>query len=120
MNESCAQRYSHLFSENLKELFKEHDVPIPYILELIDEFCPDQSCSHHLFSVKIGHHQSNNPEAPIAKKCHGCACLLGLLTESAPLEEIGNVYSIDRQTVHVTEQKAFKKMKRRSSGLCLP
>jgi len=117
--ESCVNRYSHYFSSKLKEIFKYHDMPIPYILELLDEFCPDRSCRHHIFSSHLvleKRGQTFNQNAELAQKCHGCMCLLGILTDSATYQAIADTYGISKQAVVWTEKESFKKM--RGGPLC--
>lgn len=114
--DGCVQRYSHVFSPRLKQLFAYHHVPVPYILEVLDEFCQDESCKHHLFSVRFGFEKrgaTHNRYAKIAQQSHGCACLLGILTDSATHEEIGDVYGVGKQTIAWVEKQGFKKFKRR-------
>ena len=116
-NESCARKYSHYFNDEVKKIFREYHVPIPYILEILEEFCEDTSCKHHFFSIRFGFEsrgEKHNQNAPLAQSCHGCACLIGLLSDSASHEAIGAVYGVKKQTIEWTEKQAFKKFRRKS------
>ena len=119
--ESCAVTYSNLFSPELKEIFRENKLNIPYILEFLesdDVMCEDTECTHHVFH-KCMDFEANNigittkVDVPWVKKCHRCMCLLGLVGELITLQDIADAMGVSKQAILKHESAALIKLKKR-------
>jgi len=119
--ESCHEKYRSYFSPELKEAFIENGLSLPYILEFAEEQCDDRSCKYHLFYVREdGKRQygkdgvllvnlDKQQEVPFVKQCHGCMCLLGLITDLPSPEDIANAFGLNRRGVSWHLNNALKK-----------
>ena len=119
--ESCAVTYSNLFSPELKEIFRENKLSIPYILEFLesdDVMCEDTECTHHVFH-KCMDFEANNigtptkVDVPWVKECHRCMCLLGLVGELITLQDIADANGVTKQAILRHESAALDKLQRR-------
>ncbi len=120
--ESCYEKYRSYFSKELVEAFAENGLTFQHILEYADDQCEDRSCHHHLFwtyegNRKYGTHgslpvnPSKQQDVPFVKQCHGCMCLLGLITDLPSPEDIANAFGINRQGVRWHLNNALKKVR---------
>lgn len=119
--ESCKDRYGRMFSPELKRLFREHDKPIPFILEILDTVCTNRSCSHNIFwkGITWGDTSQNlHPEPtqqPWTLRCRNCMCLLEL-DDGASFADIGKTFGIKRQSVYKFSEKGISKLRELIGG----
>lgn len=118
--ESCAVKYSNLFSPELKEIFKENNLSIPHILEFLeseDVMCDDTECSHHVFyGMDFEANNIDTPEkvdAPWVKQCHRCMCLLSLVDEPITLQQLAEAMGVTKQAILKHESAALVKLQKR-------
>jgi len=118
--ESCAVTYSALFSPELKEIFRENGLSIPYILEFLeadDVMCEDTECSHHVFYGM--EFEANNIDIPVkadvpwVKQCHRCMCLLSLVSEPITLQQVADAMGVTKQAILKHESAALGKLQKR-------
>ncbi len=121
--ESCYEKYKSYFSLELKEAFIENELSLPYILEFTEEQCDDRSCKHHIFYTgENGKHGYGNAgvlpirvdkqkDISFVGQCHGCMCLLGLITDLPSPEDIANAFGLNRQGVRWHLNNALKKVR---------
>jgi len=118
--ESCAVTYSALFSPELKEIFRENNLSIPYILEFLesdDVMCEDTECSHHVFyGMDFMANNIDTPErvdVPWIKQCRRCMCLLSLVDEPITLQQLADAMGVTKETIWKCESAALGKLQKR-------
>lgn len=122
--ESCAEKYSSLFSPELKQIFTEHDLSIPYILEFLEDepLCDDTGCEHHVFHSCMEFGSSNTGEVirkdvEWVKKCHRCMCLLPLVDKDLTLQDIADAMGVTREGIRLQEAAGIRKLQKRYAGV---
>ena len=120
-DESCAEKYSYLFSPTLLYVFRENKLTIPHILDFLEDddiVCDDLDCKHHVFSGCMEFGSSNTgevirTETEWVKQCHGCMCLLDLLPGSLTLQEIADAMGVSKEAIRKTESAALTRLYKR-------
>jgi len=123
--ESCHEKYKSYFSPELKEIFIENSLTLPYILEFAEEQCDDTTCKHHIFYAnedgqrRYGENGtlSVNPDkqqdVPFVKQCHGCMCLLNLIEILPSPIDIANAFGLNRKGVGKHLNSALRKVRKK-------
>jgi len=117
--ESCASLYSSLFSPELKRIFRENNLMIPYILEFLesdDVVCEDNTCIHHVFNECMEFGSTNTGdvvrvETDWVKQCHGCMCLMDLVDHNLSLQDIADAMGVSREAIRKHEFSASSKIR---------
>ncbi len=122
--ESCDEKYKSYFSPELKEIFIENGLSLPYILEFTEEQCDDRSCKHHIFYTgecnRNGYGDAGvlpirvdkQQDVPFVKQCPGCMCLLGLITDLPGPEDIARAFGLHRWGVRCHLNNALEKVRK--------
>ena len=104
--ESCGQTFGEFFTDKIKAEMGRQNLPVPFIMFLLEESCQDRTCSHHLF------HNSEYVESEFAKQCANCKCLFEFVEEyDMTFQGIADVLGISKQWVNESGKCGMDKLR---------